>query len=445
MHGALVPKSARVPLAKHAIPRQPRNTHSAVLIFTPASFSLTTTPGPTAVVEWATSADGQQVLDQGSGPVSMLPKHDEVVLVLPPQSVSWHAVNLPKAPASRLRAVLDGLLEERLLSDTNELHFALAPNAKAGQTTWVAACHKAWVKGWLQAMESAGSPVTRIVPGLAPLGGQVAEEGSAAPAASVHWAHHQSGQAWVASASAVGVGCTPLTPQIAAVLAGLSPAGAEHRWLAEPALAALAEQCMDQRVELLSLPNWLLRAAQTGWNLAQFDLSLSNSARRGQRWRQTWREWRSAPAWKAARWGVAALVVAQLVGVNAAAWQEKRALNAKKQALERILQNTFPSVKLVVNAPVQMQREVSLLRQSSGQLSTQDLEAMLAGLAQASAEQPLALRSLQYQAQSGGSEGNFASSAPVGDAWPALQGALNRAGWQASLQDATVTLRPNKP
>ena len=76
-----------------------------MLILTPASFSLTSTAGPAAAVDWATSANGQQVIDQGTGPVSALPAHDEVVLVLPPHAVSWHKIALPKVPAARLRAV----------------------------------------------------------------------------------------------------------------------------------------------------------------------------------------------------------------------------------------------------------------------------------------------------------------------------------------------------
>lgn len=418
-----------------------------MLILTPASFSLTLAAGPSAAVDWAASGNGHQPSDQGTGPLAALPAHDEVVLVLPPQAVSWHSVNLPKVPASRLRTLLDGLLEERVLRDTAELHFALAPGAKAGQKVWVAACHKAWVKSWVQALENAGRPVTRIVPGLAPLAETPSEETSAA--GTVHWAHHQSGQAWLASASANGVSCALLMPNTGAALAGLVPLSsaspASVTWLAEPATAALAEQCLDQRFELLTLPSWLLRCAQSGWNLAQFDLSLSNSARRGQRWRQAWRQWRSAPAWKAARWGLIALIAVQLIGINAAAWQERRALQTKKQALSQILQNTFPNVTLVVDAPIQMQREISLMRQSSGQLSTNDLEAMLTGLAQASADQPLDLNSLSYKNQSNDTEGRFGTAQAPAEAWPAVQAALNRAGWQASLDDTTITLRPAQP
>jgi general secretion pathway protein L len=416
-----------------------------VLILTPSSFSITSTAGPNAAVDWASSPDGRQVSNHGTSALSALPTDAELVLVLPPQSVSWHQIALPKVPAARLRAVLDGLLEERLLSDTAELHFALAPGAKAGATVWVAACHKAWLQRWVQALEQSGRPVTRIVPGLSPLSATAAGE-TTAPGLTVHWAHHQSDQAWLASASATGVSCTPLTPQAGAALDITAPSdNAQVEWLTEPAAAAQAERCFDQRFALLTLPNWLLRCAQSGWNLAQFDLSLSNSARRGQRLRQFWRELRGSPAWRPVRWGLAALVAVQLIGINAAAWQERRALKAKQVAVSQVLTSTFPHVTLVLDAPVQMQRELANIRQSSGQLSTLDMEAMLSAIARAGAEEPVTLRSIQYQRQGSAGDGQFVGDESAATAWPRLEAALRRAGWDTSVQDNRLTLRPAQP
>ena len=44
---------------------------------------------------------------------------------------------------------------------------------------------------------------------------------------------------------------------------------------------------------------------------------------------------------------------------------------------------TFPKVRVVVDAPVQMEREVAALRQATGAASGRDAEAMLAALAAA--------------------------------------------------------------
>jgi len=132
-----------------------------VLILTPPDFSVAPASGPTALLDWATSSDGQQVLEHGHCAASLLPRDDDVVLVLPPRAVSWHRLALPKVTSAKLRAVLDGLLEDRVLSDTTELHYALEPGGRSGQTVWVAACHKAWLQSWLQALEAAGVAAAR--------------------------------------------------------------------------------------------------------------------------------------------------------------------------------------------------------------------------------------------------------------------------------------------
>ncbi|MDP2096069.1 MAG: type II secretion system protein GspL, partial [Hydrogenophaga sp.] len=102
-----------------------------MLILTPSDFSVAPASGPTALLDWATSTDGQQVLDHGLCAASLLPRDDDVVLVLPPRAVSWHRLALPKVASAKLRAVLDGLLEDRVLSDTTELHYALEPGGKS--------------------------------------------------------------------------------------------------------------------------------------------------------------------------------------------------------------------------------------------------------------------------------------------------------------------------
>jgi general secretion pathway protein L len=75
------------------------------------------------------------------------------------------------------------------------------------------------------------------------------------------------------------------------------------------------------------------------------------------------------------------LVVLQVLGLNALAWREQSALNAQQASLQHILKTTFPSVTLVIDAPLQMQREVDALQQKSGAASSNDLEPLLAALA----------------------------------------------------------------
>jgi general secretion pathway protein L len=175
-----------------------------VIILTPADFSVGPASGPSAVLDWVSSVNGETVIDNGQSAASLLPRDDDVVLVLPLRVVSWHRMAVPKVSGARVRAVLDGLLEDRLLTDTADMHFALEPGGRAGQTVWIAACERIWLRGWLQALEAAGRPVTRIVPALWPL----APLDGAMP--TLHWAHDEGNQVWLATASPLGVRCTPL-------------------------------------------------------------------------------------------------------------------------------------------------------------------------------------------------------------------------------------------
>lgn len=399
-----------------------------MLILTPTDFSLSPA-APTSVLDWVRSPNGQQLGEHGSSAVSLLPADDDVVLVLPARAVSWHQVSLPKVAGGRLRAALDGLLEDRLLADTDGLHFALEPGTRPGQTLWVAACDKAWLRAWLQVLEAAGRPVARIVPSTWPL--RAGDNPSA-----VHWAFAQGGRAWLASASAQGVSTLPLPTEGSM---GVTESADDARWLAEPSVTAQAEQALDRRLALMPLPAWLLRAAQGEWNLAQFDLSLSGGARRGQRLRQTLRQLGSAPAWRPARWGLAALLLSLLGGLNAMAWMERSGLQDKQRAVTQVLQKTFPEVTVVLDAPAQMRRELQRLQQASGTLSTEDLEAMLAALATAAPD--AAPGSIDFAP----GDARLGAWQLPEDRLQALQQTLNAQGWLVGLENSTLRIRPKAP
>ena len=81
-----------------------------MLILTPSDVSLAPADGPTAQLSWVRSGDGQQALEHGRCAASLLPAEAEVVLALPVRALSWHRLAVPKVAASRLRAVLEGLL-----------------------------------------------------------------------------------------------------------------------------------------------------------------------------------------------------------------------------------------------------------------------------------------------------------------------------------------------
>jgi general secretion pathway protein L len=331
----------------------------------------------TSGTEWAyaRTADGVALADHGKAPAALLPlprgPGAEVVALVPVQALAWHRVELPKgiAPGTpRLRAALEGLLEEQLLDDTESLHLALAPGARAGEPAWVAVCDRAWLRQALQLLEAAERPATRIVPEFAPEG---------TPSLTVIG---DAQQPVVVASSAEGVLALPLSNAALPLLPAL-PEDAPR--LAEPAVAALAEQVLQQKCSLQQAPQRWLQSARTRWDLAQFEFASSSRARAMKKLAGGWGEILNSPSWRPARWAAVALVAANLAGLNAWAWKERASLDDKREAVRRTLRDTFPQVRVIVDAPVQMEREVAALRQQTGMASARDLDALLAALASA--------------------------------------------------------------
>ena len=348
----------------------------------------------TLAYDYALSADGRTASNHACVPPSLLPeaaRGGEVVAVVPVTLLSWHSVDLPKgigAGSARLRSVLEGLLEDRLLDDAAQMHLALAPAASAGEgPIWVAACDKAWLRSHLLALEAAGRRVARVVPEFAPDIGPL----------SLHAISDANlPQLVVTGAGAEGVMRLPLTPAALALVP--TAADAENILIfAEPAVAELAEQLLQRKVALATrLQRWL-QAARSPWDLAQFDLASSSRSRTVKRLTGFGRRLLQAPAGRPARWGLVLLLIVNLAGLNVWSWQVQNTLKAQRAAIAATLTQTFPQVKLVVDAPLQMERELALLRRASGAATSRDLEPILAALATV-ARADLSLGAIEFMA-----------------------------------------------
>lgn len=331
---------------------------------------------------YATSDDGEAVARSGATAANLLPaagRGVDVIAVVPADALSWHQVQLPRginARSARLRATLVGLLEDRLLDDPAELHFALDPEAADGAPCWVAVCRRGWLQDHLQALEAAGRPVARIVPELDPR--------TDPP---LLWIIGAPEHAELLLAGAPIPGGVQVLPADRGAL-DLLRAQMDEAALgtiqvaAEPAVAALAEELTGRTsLRLDSSAARLLAATRSSWDLAQLEFARSGAAWATRRvsaaLSQLWR----ARQWRPLRWGLALLLVAQLIGVNWSAHQARRQLAQLRTQINEALTQTFPSVRVVVDAPAQMTREVALLQQRAGALAPGDLEALLGVLA----------------------------------------------------------------
>lgn len=348
--------------------------------------------------DWVLAADGATVSARGRGRAASLPAADSLVLVVDAAALAWHRVELPRVAVARLRAALDGVLEETLLEEPAQLHLALEPGAAPGQPAWVAVLRRDLLTAALAALEASGRDPDRVVPARTPgpeRQGHFSAPGQAEDAVRLAWSGPDGAVVLPlrgAGARAL-VGCDSGFGTAAAALA--SGADAQPvRWSATPAAAAAAERWLGAPVPLIDEAELSLRAAVSGWELRQFDLA---PRRRG--WRRAaawWRAWRG-PGWRPVRVGLACLVAVQVLGLNAWAWQQQRAITERQQAQQAVLRSAHPQVRAVLDAPLQMQRETAALRARAGQAGEADLEAALAAAAQAWPQGVAPAQSLRFE------------------------------------------------
>lgn len=401
-----------------------------------------TLPTATTPCKGLLTDDGLTVLSRVETTVALLPSPSggEIVAVVPVSRLSWHRVELPvgaisrslfQEGAGRLRSVLDGLLEERVLDETAQLHFALEPQARPGTSAWVAACDRAWLHAWLAELEQAGRAVARIVPELAPLR---ASSPDTAGNASLH-VMGTPDKAWLVVAGQNGVTVLPFSSATAALM--VWPEGAQA--LAEPAVAALAEDYFKAPVSLQTPSQRWLAAAQSDWDLAQFDLLYNRRARTQKRLSALGSALVQAPRWRAARWAALLLLVVNIAGLQAWAMKERSAQAARHAAIGSMLTATFPEVRVVVDAPLQMARSVADLQRRNGAASPADLETMLGQLQAAAPDLPTP-QAIEFMAGELRLKGLGATAPRLA----ALSGRLRAQGYSARMESDSLTIREER-
>lgn len=335
----------------------------------------TEAPDAATQYDYLLSPDGVSVGSQSRVPLALLPQVDsstDVVALVSADKLSWHRLQLPRGSLgrkmfqdggpSRLRAVLEGLLEDQLLDETTQLHYALEPHASAEVPVWVAVCERNWLQTALQALEQSGRPVSRIVPEFAPdvMSDALYVVGEGEQAQAI-LSEGGSVARWPLSKATVALLNWPETRPI----------------VTEPGVAALSEELFKRSVTLQQAAQRRLQALQSGWDLAQFELANSDGARTRKRLSESFFSLLRAPRWRPVRYALLAVLLINLAGLNAWAWREKSQLQSRRAAIQEVLTSTFPQVRVVVDAPVQMSKEVAALQQSSGAASARDLEVML--------------------------------------------------------------------
>jgi general secretion pathway protein L len=304
-------------------------------------------------------------------------------------------------------------MEEPLLDEPEAMHLSMQAEWEANSPGWVAACNKAWLKHHLSQLQVMGHVVHRIVPEWAPstLKGEVSAWVSGTPEDAWLWVNNTQG-AWRLPLLA---GLKYWTEQLlslpnaqdipARVVIQADPAVAD---LAQNALrqlqshnqAAVAERFNTWRIEVVTAVQRYAKAGAANWDLAQFEFAAHGSARWLQKANRLWQTFAKGEAWKPARWSLALLVLAQCVGLNVAAWQLNAQVKLQRDLQKSIFTQSFPNVTLV-DAPLQMAKELERLQRNSGTVSARDFEWVLQAVG-AALPAGQSISNLDYQVQGNG-------------------------------------------
>ena len=341
-----------------------------ILLAAQPRLAAPTTAGHVAPAEfdYVLSVDGTRVTEHGRATPAALPRAALVAAVLRPGDVAFQRVAVPKAPAARMRAALTGVMEEGLLEDEDDVHLALAPDAKPGAEHWVAVVNKPWLRAQLDALEFGNVALDRVVPSWWPdqgVAGHTFREGGPDEPAQLAWRDD------------AGVLCVPLASPVSRALLTALPEDTVVRWTATPETALDASEFVGMPVASVTDEEQGLRAARAGWNLLQFDLQ---PQRRGVKLvRDVAARFAFDPAWRVTRLGLIALVVVTLLGLNIRALQENHRIAQKKALLTAAVAETFPNLKTIRDPAAQAQREIDTLRAAAGRPGDGDIETLLQG------------------------------------------------------------------
>ena len=384
---------------------------------------------------YVTSDDGIEFEAQGAAAAPLLPRASQVIAVVGETDVAWHRVTLPKAPASKLRAALVGVIEEALLEDSDAVHLAVAPLAVAGEPAWVAAVDRAWLQEELEVLQKDGVHVDRVVPMAwpdEPPMGHFHVPANADPLAP--------GATVLTWASVDGVATVRLDGGLARAVVP-QPAPVTTRWTASPHAAVAAEQWLGAPVMVMPLEQRLLQAGRSLWNLRQFELARKT---RGALAARDWLRQAMSPAWRPVRIGLAVLVAAQIVGLNLWAWQQKNEVQERRTAIQALVKQSYPRVAdadIQRDATAVMLRETQALRTHAGKPAENDLEPMLQAAAAAWPNERPPVENLRFES------GKMTISA---SGWTDAQieqfrGVLQPAGFQVVASEGRIVITRARP
>lgn len=317
----------------------------------------------------------------GDSPVTDMPAADRCELVAPASRVLLTQIMLPTGNRQKLRRMLPFAIEDRVMTEPEKVHAIAGPRLADGQTA-VAVVDKAWLAAVLAQFRNARLKpqamwVETLLPAWTP------------ESWTVIW--KKGGEGFLRSGAASGVfldGGMNGEPPIGLLLALQEARAAAANAPANPAYAAPARLVVrpargavvpdiQQWADALQIDvragerwDWFERidrlGPNNGINLMQDDFAPRSAAR----------DW--MPRLRPALVLLGLIVAVQLVGAAVDWLTLNRQRNALQATIEQRFRGAFPDAKVVVDAPLQMRRNLEELRRGAGQVEPNDFLPLLA-------------------------------------------------------------------
>ena len=320
-------------------------------------------------LKYALRATTGELQRSGSAAPAELPRADQVEIIVPASLVLFTEVRLPPVRGQKLRQILPFAVEEKILSDPGQVQVATGLRDAQGMTR-VAILDRAWLDSVCDRLRQLGFRPERgyaetCLPELEP------------QAWTLIWDGHEG---FVRTAQGAGL-----------ALDSMGEDGAPF------ALRRAVEEARDKQ----RLPEKIILRATDGAaripDLALWTTQLGVSVAPGQDWEWAPRFLNTANAINLMQGDyapsssvrellpqlrpiliLAAIIIgAQVLATGADWWRLNREKKALSADMDKTFRTAFPDAKVVIDAPLQMQRNLADLRRASGQQQPADFLPLL--------------------------------------------------------------------
>ncbi len=318
--------------------------------------------------EWVLREPRGRILSSGNNSFAEMPSADRVDVVVPASRVLFTRVSLPPANAAKTRQLLPFAIEDKLLANPESIHAVAGTREQNGETP-VAVVDKSWVNQVMARLLEAKISPQSLVP-----------ETTLPPFPADGWSMVWDGASgFVRTGEMSGLSLDsgdgdgpPLGLTLALDEARAKNAAPKKIILLSPDNGHLTN--FIGWTETLGVPvvaggawsNAHANPQTSGINFLQGDFASSGNM---------------SGALRLAKplWIVAALIAALHIGATVVDWallkQQKSALQS---GMTERFKKTFPDTKVIVDAPLQMSRNLADLRRAAGQTDSSDFLPLLA-------------------------------------------------------------------